>query len=181
MGGGLIIVPALALLLPLQGVSELHIMHLAVGTSLATIIFTSLSSIYAHHHHGAVQWPIVARLMPGMVVGGLLGAYFADGVASDTLRMVFGMFELLVAAQMWFAIKPEAHRTLPGGVGLSVTGSVIGSVSALLGIGGGTLTVPFLTWCNVVMQKAVATSAACGLRSTHCHGRRHWLLGHGLE
>ena len=95
IGGGLIIVPALAILMPMQGVGGLHVMHLAIGTSLATIILTSLSSIYAHHKRDAVEWQTVAKLVPGIVVGALVGAYLADQIASKSLQIIFGVFEII--------------------------------------------------------------------------------------
>jgi uncharacterized membrane protein YfcA len=163
VGGGLIIVPVLVFVFHGQGMAEHLIVHLAVGTSLATIVFTSISSVRAHHQHGAVLWPVFWQLTPGIVVGAWLGALFADVLASDQLRRFFGVFELLVAIQMTFNFKPQPHRQLPKRVGMFGAGSVIGAISAVVGIGGGTMTVPFLVWCNIVMRKAVATSSACGL------------------
>ena len=163
VGGGLIIVPVLVFIFTGQGVAEHLIVHLAVGTSLATIVFTSISSVRAHHQHGAVLWPAFWQLTPGIVIGAWLGALFADVLASDQLRRFFGVFELLVAIQMTFNVKPRPHRQLPGRAGMVGAGSVIGAISAIVGIGGGTITVPFLGWCNVAMRKAVATSSACGL------------------
>lgn len=163
VGGGLIIVPVLVFIFSGQGMADHLIVHLAVGTSLATIVFTSISSVRAHHQHGAVLWPVFWQLTPGIVVGAWLGAAFADVLASDQLRRFFGVFELLVAIQMTFNVKPRPHRQLPGRPGMFGAGGVIGAISAIVGIGGGTMTVPFLVWCNVVMRKAVATSSACGL------------------
>lgn len=163
VGGGLVIVPVLAFAFAANGIHPDILMHLAVGTSLGTIIFTSISSVRAHHQRGAVLWREVGRLAPGIVVGAWLGSLVADWMPSDSLRVVFGVFELLVATQMAFGLKPSPHRALPGALGMSVAGTVIGTISAVVGIGGGTMTVPFLTWCNVTVQKAVATSAACGL------------------
>lgn len=163
VGGGLVIVPVLAWVFLGFGIDDSVIMHLAVGTSLATIVFTSISSVRAHHRRGAVQWPAVTGLMPGIVLGVFLGALLAEGLPTAVLRNVFGVFELLVAAQMGFSLLPEAHRSLPGRIGMTAAGGVIGGVSAVVGIGGGTLTVPFLLWCGVAMRQAVATSAACGL------------------
>jgi uncharacterized membrane protein YfcA len=163
VGGGLIIVPALAWIFRLQGVSGEVIMHTAVGTSLATIVITSISSVYAHHRRGAVLWPVFWRLTPGIVIGALVGAAVADALPSDALQRVFAVFVLTVSAQMGFGAKPAAHRGLPGASGMTTAGGVIGSVSAIVGIGGGSLTVPFLSWCNIAIRNAVATSAACGL------------------
>ncbi|MEE9552355.1 MAG: sulfite exporter TauE/SafE family protein [Gammaproteobacteria bacterium] len=163
LGGGIIIVPALLYVFIRQGLSADILMHMAVATSLATIIFTSISSTYAHHRHGAVLWRQVRLLMPGIILGGCLGAFIAGHLPSDTLRTVFGIFELLVAIQIGLSIKPSAQRELPGGGGMIIAGGGIGSLSTILGIGGGTITVPFLLWCNINIRNAVATSAACGL------------------
>lgn len=163
VGGGLVIVPVLLYLFTLQGFDAGVVMHLAIGTSLATIVLTSLSSIRAHQQRGAVLWPVVGQLTPGIVIGAWLGAAVAHLLPSAALRTLFGLFELLVAAQMALALTPAPHRQLPGRVATAGVGTLIGSVSAIVGIGGGTLTVPFLTWCNVAMRRAVATSAACGL------------------
>ena len=163
VGGGLIIVPVLVFIFAGHGFAPETIVHLAVGTSLATIIVTSISSARAHHQHGAVLWPVFRQITPGIVIGTLLGAVLADLMNAVSLRTFFGVFELIVAAQMALNIKPDPHRQLPGRFGTSLAGSVIGGISAIVGIGGGTMTVPFLVWCNVVMQKAVATSAAVGL------------------
>ena len=163
VGGGLIIVPVLVMEFHAAHVPAHVIMHLAIGTSLATIVLTSSASVYTHHRHRAVLWPVVAWITPGIVVGALLSSWFASLMHSDGLKIIFGIFEILIALQMVIGIRPPPSRTLPGAVGLSATGGVIGAVAALLGIGGGAMTVPFLTWCNVSIRQAVATSAATGL------------------
>lgn len=163
VGGGLVIVPVLAFVFSSQGVDPGVLMHMAIGTSLATIVFTSVASVRAHHLRGAVLWPVFVRLAPGIVLGAWAGAALADVLPGLALKRVFGVFELLVAAQMAFAVKPSPRRILPGRFGTAAAGAVIGSVSAMVGIGGGTLTVPYLVWNNVVVRQAVATSAACGL------------------
>ncbi len=163
VGGGLIIVPVLAWIFHGQAVADAIVMHLAIGTSLATIVVTSISSVRAHHLRGAVLWPVVWQLTPGIVIGAWLGAAVADVLPSAVLSKIFAVFVLAVAAQMAFGAKPAPHRGLPGTTGMMATGGVIGGVSAIVGIGGGSLTVPFLTWCNKAMRQAVATSAACGL------------------
>jgi len=163
VGGGLIIVPVLAALFARQGIEPGIIMHLAVGTSLATMVVTSISSVYSHHRHGAVLWGIFWRLTPGIIVGAWIGSWLASLLPTREFKLIFGAFELLVAAQMAFGLKPPASSSVPGSIGLTTAGSVIGTVSAIVGIGGGTLTVPFLTWCQVKIHNAIATSAACGL------------------
>jgi uncharacterized membrane protein YfcA len=130
---------------------------------LAVMIITSSSSLFAHHKHGAVQWPLFAKMASFIVVGSLIGAYVASRIASDHLKLVFGVVEVLISIQMYFEFRPEPKRTLPGLAGLAGVSSSIGFISAIVGIGGGTMMVPFLTWCNVTIHKAVATSAACGL------------------
>ena len=163
VGGGLIIVPVLAWIFGRQSVSDALIMHLAIGTSLASIVITSISSIRAHHQRGAVLWPAFWRLTPGIVIGAWLGAAVADLLSSAALTKIFAVFVLMVAAQMAFGAKPAPQRELPKPTGMAATGVVIGMVSAIVGIGGGSLTVPFLSWCNIPIRQAVATSAACGL------------------
>lgn len=163
VGGGLVIVPVLALLFARAGFDPEVLMHLAIGTSLATIVFTSLSSVRAHHRRGAVRWELVWRMAPGIVIGAWLGAAMAERLHGEWLRTFFGVFELLVALQMGLNWRASPQRGLPGGAGMGLAGGAIGAVSAIVGIGGGTLTVPFLQWCNVPMRQAVATSAACGL------------------
>lgn len=163
VGGGLIIVPVLVFVFQGQGVDASVIVHLAIGTSLATIAITSISSMRAHHRHGAVQWAVFRRLTPGIVVGALLGAVIADFLPTKAMRLWFGIFELLVAAQIGFNLMVAPRGHLPGTLGTSIAGGVIGAISAALGIGGGTLTTPFLVWCNISLRQAVATSSACGL------------------
>lgn len=163
VGGGLIIVPVLSWLFSQQNIDSSVVVHLAVGTSLATIIFTSISSVRAHHQHGAVQWPIFVSITPGIIIGALLGAAIARYMPTSVLSNFFAVFEILVAIQMAFAIKPKASHNLPSMWIVALAGIVIGSISAIVGIGGGTMTVPYLVWCNVAMRKAVATSAAVGL------------------
>ena len=163
IGGGIVIVPALYFLFAWQDFPAEHLMQLAVATSLATIIFTAIASTRAHHQRGAVDWPAVFGMGPGIVLGAVAGGLLARSVSSEWLRVLFGVFEIAVALQIGLGAKPAASRVLPGRVGKLIAGAMIGSLSALLGIGGGTLTVPFLLWCNVTIHRAVATSAACGL------------------
>ena len=155
IGGGLIVVPALVLVFTSQGVANHVLMHLAIGTSLATIVTTASSSVRAHHKRGAIDWNAFRRIAPGIVVGAICD--------SNTLRLAFACFLVAVATQMIINRQPAAHRQLPGIFGMSLAGSVIGTISSMMGVGGGTMSVPFLSWCNVPMRNAVATSAAIGL------------------
>ena len=162
IGGGLIIVPALLVILPYQGITATAVTHTAIATSLATVIVTSLIATYSHHRHGAVDWSIFRKLTPGLLSGALIGAFVTTYLPGDTLRVCFGLFALAIALQMGFQLQPTAQGRMPTTSSLSMVGMLIGIVSALVGVGGGTMTVPFLRWSNVMMQRAVATSSACG-------------------
>jgi uncharacterized membrane protein YfcA len=162
VGGGAIMVPVLALMFAAQGFPEQHLMHLALGTSMATIVFTSIASLRAHDRHGAVIWPIVRGIAPGIVVGTLAAAQVAARVPTRPLAIFFACFIAYVAVQMILNIKPQPSRQLPGPAGMFGVGAVIGGVSALVAIGGGSLSVPFMTWCNVKVHQAIGTSAAIG-------------------
>lgn len=162
VGGGAIMVPVLALMFAAQGFPETHLMHLALGTSMAAIVFTSISSLRAHHNHGAVRWPIVRIITPGILIGTFAGAQLASLIPTRPLAVFFTVFMSYVAFQMLANIKPKPSRQLPGAGGMFVVGSGIGAVSALVAIGGGSLSVPFMTWCNVKMHDAIGTSAAIG-------------------
>ena len=162
VGGGLVIVPVLAFIFAAQGFPAAQIMHLALGTSLASIMFTSISSLRTHHAHGAVNWRVVRGITPGIVAGTLGGTVVAAQLSTTFLKMFFVVFLYYVATQMILNIKPKPSRELPGKAGMFGAGSVIGAVSSLVGIGGGTLSVPFMTWCNVKLHQAIGTSAAIG-------------------
>lgn len=164
VGGGTVIVPALILTLAWQGVSPEVATHIAIGTSLTAISVTSLSSIYVHHQRRAVDWHHVWQLTPGVCVGVWCGAVLASKLSGATLQIFFGVLLLAISAQMFFNLQPAGRTSpkLPPAPVLFGAGTVIGGLSALFGIGGGSLTVPFLSWRGVVMQRAVATSAAVG-------------------
>ncbi|MGM0563100.1 MAG: sulfite exporter TauE/SafE family protein [Pseudomonadota bacterium] len=163
VGGGLIIVPIIVAILSHQGLGADYAIKIGVATSLAIIIPTSISSARAHHRSGALRWPLFRQMLPGIIVGTAAGGLLVDALPVLWLELFFTLGCWAVGLKMWFGAQPQPHRQLPGAVGLSAAGSVIGAISAMLGIGGGSLTVPFLHWCNVNMRQAVATSAACGL------------------
>ena len=163
IGGGLIIVPALFIIFSSQGYEQQYLMHMALATSLATIIITSISSTLAHHKKHAVLWPIVLLLAPGICLGAWFGANLASQLDTSILKPVFGLFEIFVAFLMYSQYQSkEHHRTIKKSNGF-IGGSIIGGISAIVGIGGGTLTVPFLHWHKINIKNAIATSAACGL------------------
>ncbi|MCH7336245.1 sulfite exporter TauE/SafE family protein [Acinetobacter sp. NIPH 2699] len=165
VGGGLIIVPILYIVFTQMNYDPNVIMHIAVGTSLATIIVTSISSVMAHHKKGAVLWPVFRNLAPGLILGSFLGAGIADLMSGQHLQLAIGIFAVWMAYKMFrganAVVDPSRH--LPAAPLQFAAGGGIGVASAIFGIGGGSLTVPFLNRYGVVMQKAVATSAACGL------------------
>lgn len=162
IGGGMLLVPALTFIGGAQGFAADYVVKMAVATSLATILFTSLSSVRAHHKRGAVRWDVVKLLAPGVVAGSLLGAQIARLLSTKTLALVFAVFVTFSALQMFIDKKPKPSRQLPQGAGMFGAGSLIGTLSALVGAGGGFISVPFMAWCNVSIHTAVATSAALG-------------------
>jgi len=162
VGGGAIMVPVLALLYTALALPAAHLMHLALGTSMAAIVFTSLASLRAHAARNAVLWPTVRSIAPGIVLGTFLGALLAGQMSTRPLAWFFAAFMSYVALQLLLDLKPHPARTLPGRAGLAAVGLGIGAVSALAAIGGGTMSVPFLTWCNVPLRVAIGTSAAIG-------------------
>jgi len=162
VGGGLVIVPVLVFIFAAQHFPAELIMHLALGTSLASIMFTSISSLRTHHAHGAVNWQVVRGITPGIIAGTLGGTVLAAQLSTVFLKVFFVVFLYYVATQMLLNIKPKPSRDLPGAAGMFGVGGVIGAVSSLVGIGGGTLSVPFMTWCNIRLHQAIGTSAAIG-------------------
>lgn len=162
IGGGLIVVPALLFLLPWAGIDPAISMQIALATSLSTIIATSGSSALNHFKLGNVDMYVVKWLMPGVVVGGFLGANVAEWIPATYLPKVFGVIVLLLAIQMLFSIRTKASKPMPGNVATVTYGTGIGVVSSLAGIGGGSLSVPFLNRHGVEMRKAVGSSSVCG-------------------
>jgi uncharacterized membrane protein YfcA len=163
VGGGMMMVPFLTLILSARGVEAAVAVKMAVATSMATILFTSLSSVRAHARHGAVRWDLVRGLAPGIVAGGLLGGggLFAL-LKGQGLALLFAAFVGFSALQMLRDRKPRPGRQMPGWAGQTTVGGAIGLLSGLVGAGGAFLSVPFMVWCNVPMRQAVGTSAALG-------------------
>jgi uncharacterized membrane protein YfcA len=162
IGGGLVIVPLLIFAFTRQAVPQDIMMHLALGTSMASIMFTAISSFLAHHRRGAVRWDIVRRITAGILLGTLLGATVAARLPTVALKGFFALFLYYVCYTLLLGKKPKPSRQLPGNAGMFGMGNLIGVVSSWVGIGGGTLSVPFMLWCNVPPHTAVGTSAAIG-------------------
>lgn len=162
IGGGGIMVPVLTTLFLWQGVAVEKVVHLALGTSMASIIVTSFASLRAHHAKGAVIWPVVKKMALGIVAGTFAATFLASFISSVYLALIFSAFMAYVSLQMFLDKKPKPSRELAGTTGLMMAGTGIGAISALVSIGGGSLTVPYLTWQNVDIKKAIGTSAAIG-------------------
>ena len=162
VGGGLIIVPSLIFLFSSQHFPQTNLLHLALGTSLASIMFTSVSSLRTHHAHGAVNWQIVRRITPGIVIGTLLGSGLAALLSSSILALLFAAFVLFAATQILLDIKPKPSRQLPGRAVTFLVGIIIGIIFSLVGGGGALLSVPFMLYCNIKTHDAIGTSSAIG-------------------
>lgn len=162
IGGGGIMVPVLTALFVARGFPQEQVVHVALGTSMAAIVPTALASMRAHHAKGAVLWDVVQKITPGILLGTFAATFVASYLSTVTLSVFFACFMAYVAIQMWRDGKPQPHRDIPGRWALSGVGVGIGAISALVAIGGGTLSVPFLMWCNVNIRNAIATSAGVG-------------------
>lgn len=162
IGGGFVVVPALTLLFLRDSATAPWAIHMAVATSLCTMLLTSLSSILAHHRRAAVNWPLVRALAGGLMAGAVFGALIADALGGAALVRVVGCCAVLAGLQLVLARQAQGTRPLPGQPGVSVVGLLIGAISSLVGIGGGALTGPWQMWHGIRAQNAVATSAACG-------------------
>ncbi len=162
IGGGTLLVPVLLFLFSAQHFPAEYALHLALGTSMATILFTALASMRKHHQHGAVNWRVVRNITPGILLGTAVGAAFASAISPRVLGAIFAFFVLAAATQILLDARPHAARQLPGAAGITLTGLFTGWLSTLVSIGGGTIVIPFLIWCNVPLRQAIGTSAAIG-------------------
>jgi uncharacterized membrane protein YfcA len=163
IGGGLVLVPVLVLLFTMQGFPDSAIMPLALGTSLATIVFTSISSTRAHHAKGAVDWKSLRHMTPGIIAGALASTAVAAHLSPSALKLLFAVYAGLAATQLICNAQPPASRQLPGPAGLMAAGSLVGGISVLAGVGGAVTSIPFLLWCNVSARTAIGTASAIAL------------------
>ena len=163
VGGGALVVPILVLVFTAQGLPAEHVLHIALGTAMATIMFTSISSMRAHHAHGAVDWSIARAIAPGILVGAFGAALLAGLISKRPLAVMFTALAFYAATQILFDLRPKDARELPGRGGMFAAGAGIGAVSSLLAAGGAFLCVPFLAWCSVPLRRAIGTAAAVGL------------------
>ncbi|MBN9371399.1 sulfite exporter TauE/SafE family protein [Hydrogenophaga sp. YM1] len=182
IGGGMLMVPFITLILNGRGVAPDLAVKMAIATSMATIIFTSISSVRAHHKRGAVRWDIVKRLAPGIVLGAALASLGVFALLKGSwLALFFSLFVGFSATQMLLDRKPQPTRTMPGTAGQLGAGGVIGFLSGLVGAGGGFVSVPFMTWCNVPIHNAVATSAALGFPIALANALGYVVSGQGVS
>jgi uncharacterized membrane protein YfcA len=162
IGGGMVMVPMLVFVFTAKGFPAEHMMHLSLATSMATIVFTSLSSVRAHHRHEAVDWAVARAMAPGIVAGALAATLVAGFVPTRPLAIFYTGFMFYAATQTFFDVKPKGSRQLPGPAGLFVAGTAVGGFSSVLAAGGAFLSIPFLAWCNVPLKRAIGTAAANG-------------------
>ena len=163
IGGGMILVPFMILVFNHLGFNQEVIVHMAIATGMATILFTTTSAIWAHHKHGSIDWKLVASLSPGMIFGGLIGgSELFEALKTSWLSLFFAIFIVHTSIQMLLNKKTTAGRDLPGPIGLFSFGTFAGVLASLVGAGGAFITVPFMLWCNVKPHNAMATSSGLG-------------------
>lgn len=163
LGGGIFIVPILLVLFTYQNFPTEILMHLAVATSLCSIIFTAISASYAHHRQKNILWDKVLLLSPSVAIGAFFGAILTNYLSSDVLQKIFGMFEIIVACHMGFSEISATKKKLLQRKYMMLSGGIIGLLSSILGIGGGTLTVPFLTWYKIDIKHAIGIACSCSI------------------
>jgi len=181
VGGGSVVVPVLVVLFEAQGFSPELLTHMAIGTSLATIVFTSMSSVLNHHRLGSVNWSVLRPMSLGIVLGAVLGVATVLQIKGEVVKQLIGGFAILVSVRMFLQSSVEATRPLPSVTVLAPVGAVVGWVSSIFGIGGGTLSVPFLSRYALPMTQVVGTAAACGLPIAIAGALTNIVLGHGVE
>jgi uncharacterized membrane protein YfcA len=163
LGGGMTMVPILTFVFTRQGLPPEHVVHIAIATATATILFTSAASVREHQRHHAILWSVVVGLVPGLIIGSLLGPLIVGTMSTAVLSGFFGVFVAAAATNIWLDRQPKPTHRLPGRGGLIAVGAVISVIASMVGAGGAFMTVPFLAACNVPVRNCVATSAAVGL------------------
>ncbi len=162
IGGGTTLVPLLVFAFTTQDFDSTKILHLAIGTTITTIVFTSISSLRQHHRRGVVRWDIFKKATPGLIGGTLLGTFVADVLSSESLAIFFVLFVYYSSIKLFFDSNHSTKRELPGVIGVTFASILIGIISSLVGAGGGVISIPLMVMCNVPILQAVGTSAALG-------------------
>jgi len=162
IGGGMVLVPILVFVFGANHFGPEHLMHMALATAMATIPFTSVSSVRAHHARGGVDWPIVTGMLPGLLLGAAFGTLVAGKIPGRPLAIFFAAFIFYAATTMFFDLMPRGTRTLPGRAGLAFFGILVSFLSSFVAAGAALMTIPFMAWCNVPLRRAVGTAAAIG-------------------
>lgn len=162
IGGGMVLVPILVFVFGANHFAPEHLMHMALATAMATIPFTSVSSVRAHHSRGGVDWRIVTGLLPGLLSGAALGTLVAGKVPGRPLAVFFAAFLFYAATAMFFDLMPKGTRSLPGRAGLAFVGTIVSFLSSFIAAGAALMTIPFMAWCNVPLRRAVGTASAIG-------------------
>jgi len=181
VGGGIIVVPVLIVAFETQGFPDQVLIHLAIGTSLASIIFTSASAVFNHHRKQAVRWQILKPMLVGIIAGSILGVLIVVRIDGDTLKQLIGLFAMLVALKMAFNPAIDGGHAIPGKVALGRFGLLAGGVSSMFGIGGGTLTVPYLSRLKMPMHQVIGTASACGFPIAVVGALTNMLVGMDVE
>ena len=181
IGGGVIVVPALVFAFTLQGIDPNLVMHMAVATSLANIVFTALTAIYTHQKKQAIVWSLAKPVALGMLLGAFIGVNTAIALPSHILQAIFGVFVIYLGGKMLLLTQRPASKQLPNKVVMTITGTLIGWASALFGIGGGNLLVAWLVNRGVLIKQAVATAAACGLAIGLVGATTNIILGQNID
>lgn len=162
IGGGALTVPLVIMLFEAQNLPSEHILHLAVGTAMAAVLFTSVSSLRAHARRGAVRWEVFRRITPGILLGGLVGGLIAGALSTRWFALVFTGLVYYAATMLLVEFKPKPSRQLPGTIGMFIAGMAISGLSALVAIGGAVMSIPLMVFCNVPILHAIGTAAAIG-------------------
>jgi len=162
IGGGAAMVPVLAFIFAAKHFASIHVVHLALGTAMATMLFTSISSVRAHHQHGAVNWSIVRRMAAGIIVGTFGGALLASVLEVRLLTIVFTILIYYLSAQMLFGRKPQPGKMPQSVAGTSLAAASIGVISSLTATGGAALVVAYLVRRGTRIHETIGTAAAIG-------------------
>jgi uncharacterized membrane protein YfcA len=163
IGGGLVIVPTLLFCFKLLQFPEAHTMHMAIGTSLSIILVTVTNSLYGHHLNKNVDWLLSRKIFIPIIFGAFAGSFVSKDLTADTLEVIFSIYVVLVSVKMFMDIKVKQEVKKTNSVLYSIVGFIIGFKSTILGIGGGTISIPFLTWRGHPMKKAIGVSASLGI------------------